>query len=38
VVSNPRVTLMDVGMEVRFWTDQVFHIFTIAVAALLVTL
>lgn len=29
--------LMDVGMEVRFWVDQVFHIVCIAVAALLVT-
>lgn len=28
--------LMDVGMEVRFWTDQVFHIICIAAAALLV--
>jgi hypothetical protein len=28
----------DVGLEVRFWTDQVFHIATIAAAALLVTL
>jgi hypothetical protein len=38
VLSNPRVALMSIGLEVRFWTDQVFHIFTIAVAALLVTL
>lgn len=30
--------LMDVGMEVRFWTDQVFHIACIAVAALLTNL
>lgn len=30
--------LMDVGMEVRFWTDQVFHIMMIAIAALLVSL
>jgi hypothetical protein len=26
----------DVGLEVRFWTDQVFHILTIALAALVV--
>jgi hypothetical protein len=26
----------DVGLEVRFWTDQVFHIICIAAAALLV--
>lgn len=30
------VMLFDVGLEVRFWTDQVFHIVTIAVAALVV--
>lgn len=30
--------LYDVGLEVRFWTDQVFHIACIAVAAILVTL
>lgn len=30
--------LMDVGMEVRFWTDQVFHIICIAIAALVVTI
>lgn len=29
-------TLVDIGTEVRFWTDQVFHIICIAVAALLV--
>lgn len=28
--------LYDIGTEVRFWTDQVFHIVCIAVAALLV--
>lgn len=40
---NPRydtgheiVVLMDPGMEVRFWTDQVFHIMCVAVAALLI--
>jgi hypothetical protein len=32
------IPVYDVGMEVRFWTDQVFHITCIAVAALLVTL
>jgi hypothetical protein len=33
-----RVVLYDIGTEVRFWTDQVFHIATIAAAALLVSL
>lgn len=28
--------LYDVGLEVRFWTDQVFHIVCIAIAALIV--
>lgn len=32
------VLLYDVGTEVRFWTDQVFHIACVAIAALLVTL
>ena len=30
------IPLYDVGLEVRFWTDQVFHIACLAVAALLV--
>lgn len=30
------ITLYDMGTEVRIWTDQVFHIACIAVAALLV--
>jgi hypothetical protein len=30
------VPLYDVGLEVRFWTDQVFHIVCIAVAAIFV--
>ena len=30
------VSLYDIGTEVRFWVDQVFHIACIAVAALLV--
>jgi hypothetical protein len=30
------VPLYDMGIEVRIWTDQVFHIICIAVAALLV--
>lgn len=34
-VTLPR-TLVDIGTEVRFWTDQVFHIVCIAVAALVV--
>lgn len=32
------IPIYDIGTEVRFWTDQVFHIVCIAVAALLVTL
>lgn len=31
------VPIYDVGLEVRFWTDQVFHIVCIAIAALLVS-
>lgn len=31
------VPLYDIGLEVRFWTDQVFHITCIAAAALVVT-
>ena len=29
--------LYDIGTEVRFWTDQVFHIVCLAIAALLVS-
>jgi hypothetical protein len=39
--SNVSVTpppLYDIGTEVRFWTDQVFHIACIALAALAVSL
>lgn len=32
------IPVYDVGLEVRFWTDQVFHIACIAAAAVLVTL
>jgi hypothetical protein len=32
-----QAVLVDVGMEVRFWTDQVFHIICIAIAALAIT-
>lgn len=32
------IPLYDIGLEVRFWTDQVFHIACVAIAALLVTL
>lgn len=35
---RPTAVLYDVGTEVRFWTDQVFHIVCVALAALLVTL
>lgn len=30
------IPVYDVGLEVRFWTDQVFHIVCVAIAALLV--
>ena len=30
------IVLYDIGTEVRFWTDQVFHVACIAVAALVV--
>jgi hypothetical protein len=36
-VKPATMPLYDVGLEVRFWTDQVFHIVCIAAAALLVT-
>jgi hypothetical protein len=32
------VLVYDIGTEVRIWTDQVFHIACVAIAALLVTL
>lgn len=32
------IPLYDIGLEVRIWTDQVFHILCVAIAALLVTL
>lgn len=35
--STEYVMLWDAGTEVRFWTDQVFHIACIAVAALVIT-
>lgn len=35
-IGGREVVLVDVGLEVRFWTDQVFHIICIAIAALLV--
>jgi hypothetical protein len=42
MVTNPntggRVALMDMGTMVRIWVDQVFHIFCVGIAALLVTL
>lgn len=31
-----KVPMVDVGTEVRFWTDQVFHIVCVAVAALVI--
>jgi hypothetical protein len=36
-VREDRIPTYDMGTEVRIWTDQVFHIICIAVAALLVT-
>jgi hypothetical protein len=36
--SMESIVIYDVGTEVRFWTDQVFHIFCIAVAALLISI
>lgn len=36
--GSSEVVLVDVGLEVRFWTDQVFHIICIAIAAVLVSL
>jgi Protein of unknown function (DUF3307) len=40
LVSNEihEIPVYDIGLEVRFWTDQVFHIACVAIAALLVTL
>lgn len=32
------IPVYDIGLEVRIWTDQVFHILCVAIAALLVTL
>ena len=32
------IPVYDIGLEVRIWTDQVFHIACVAAAALLVTL
>jgi hypothetical protein len=36
--TTEEIPLYDVGLEVRFWTDQVFHIVCVAVAALLISL
>lgn len=36
--TTEEIPLYDLGLEVRIWTDQVFHIICVAVAALLVTL
>lgn len=33
---DQNMPLVDVGMEVRFWTDQVFHVICVAIAALVV--
>lgn len=34
--DSTRFPLVDVGLEVRFWTDQVFHVACVAAAALVV--
>ncbi|MGI8730243.1 MAG: hypothetical protein ACR2LK_09690 [Solirubrobacteraceae bacterium] len=34
--GRPDAPVYDIGMEVRFWTDQTFHLATIAAAALIV--
>ena len=36
--ETEEIPVYDMGMEVRIWVDQVFHITCIAVAAILVTL
>lgn len=36
VTQVEEIPVYDVGLEVRFWTDQVFHIICIAIAALLI--
>lgn len=38
VTPTEEIPLYDMGNEVRIWTDQVFHITCVAIAALLVTL
>lgn len=38
VIAEGEAPLMDVGTGVRFWTDQVFHIAAIAIAAVMVSL
>jgi hypothetical protein len=35
--TQPSGTHYDIGLEVRFWTDQVFHVLVVAAAALLST-
>jgi hypothetical protein len=39
-VTSPveEIPAYDIGLEVRFWTDQVFHITCVAIAALLIHL
>jgi hypothetical protein len=34
--TGSRTPFVDIGIEVRFWTDQVFHIMCVAVAALVI--
>ena len=34
--NEEAVPIYDIGLEVRIWTDQVFHIFCVAVAALII--
>lgn len=34
-LDSPSGVLVDIGLEVRFWTDQVWHVACVAIAALL---
>lgn len=35
--ETEEIPLYDIGLEVRIWTDQVFHILCVAIAALLIS-
>lgn len=34
--SSRRIPVVDIGLEVRFWTDQVFHFLCVGIAAVIV--